>query len=75
MKIEVIMSFRAMVFLLISLLHGGRSYDVTNNDDLEQWKQSPYYDVTHGKTINNPRIKEFIFINLYCKRKETKNEE
>lgn len=52
----------AIFFLLISLLHGSRSYDVKNNDDIEQLneklKQHSYYDVTHGKTINNPRIKE-----------------
>ena len=62
MKIEVVMLFRAIFFLLISLVHGIRSYDVTNNDHIErlnkQWKQHSYYDVTHGKTINNPRIKE-----------------
>ena len=62
MKIQVVMSFRAIFFLLISLVHGGRCYDVTNNDDNDQlnekWQQRSYYDVTYGKTINNLIIKE-----------------
>ena len=62
MKIEVVMLFRAIFFLLISLLLGIRCYDVTNSDDIERlnekWKHRSYYDVTHGKITNNPRIKK-----------------
>ena len=51
-------SYSAVFFLLIYLVLGIRSYDVTNNDDIIQLNKRPYDDVTNGKTIKNPRIKE-----------------